>query len=618
MATNPHRTSLDAVVRRLLEYITGHRLEPPARLPSGRDLATEWKMDFSVVNRAIGHLAARGILRRDGYKLFLARTPESAAEPPPLHILCPNPKVAVGAAEIATLHGGRVISLDWHWRAYRNSMRRLIEQNCQGLAVWTDKDTPVGDLIEQFRLRSIPTVVLGATGSYACSMVDIHGHAAGRMAVSHLVELGHKEIACFHLPGADPTIVDGYQRSCHDHNLGSSVSRVLSPDLRLAEVQVASTRLANEFPQVTGIVFTNAKMAKMFIEDTSEGRMVPRQLSVVGVGDPELGVSTEPPLTVVAYDYARLGRYAATVLFAQKSGLARSGALPPPERLLIEPQLIPRQSTTAPGKAAPQPRSITISAAAKSGFQAETHANRRASAAQRWKTPYPAAAKLAARAFEQVDLRQHANRGLHRFKSWLGLAPLLYLPTGIQKIQGIPFDLIPEDARNPRSSLVLRSHHARDHSLPSDVMISVNRPAALAYFLHGCGWATDHVKCAEYEMILEDGSSDTVGLVPFGFGPSDEALITQWSEESTIQDWWPSYQQFDNARARHVTITKDGDPEASERFLYTLQWTNPKPGIDLKAIRVKVNPDTRFTLGILAITICNPPAPAARRKTKAR
>ncbi|GAT32622.1 DNA-binding transcriptional regulator, LacI/PurR family [Terrimicrobium sacchariphilum] len=616
MATNSNRTSSEVIARRLLDYISSHELEPPARLPSGRELAAEWKADFSVVNRAIGHLITRGILRRDGYKLFLARTPESVTETPPLHILCPNPKIAAGAAEIASLHGSRVISLDWHWRAYRNSMRRLLEQNCQGLAVWTDKDTPVGDLIEQFRQRAIPTVVLGATGNYPGSMVDIHGNTAGRMAVAHLFNLGHTEIACFHLPGADTSIVDGYQRSCHERNLGSSVSRVLSPDLRLAEVQVAATRLANEFPQVTGIVFTNAKMARMFIEDTSEGRMVPKSLSVVAVGDPDMGISTDPPLSVVAYDYARLGRYAATVLFAQKSGLARGGALPPPERLLIEPQLIARQSTTAPGKAPSRPRATTISAAAKAGLETETHATRRASAAQSWKMPYPAVAKLTARAFEQIDLRPFANRGLHRFKSWLGLAPLLYLPAGRQKIQGVPFDVIPEDAKNPRSSLVLRSHHARDHSLPSEVTIPVNQHARLAYFLHGCGWATDHVKCAEYEMVLEDGSSHALGLVPFGFGPSDEALIPQWNEESTIQDWWPSYQQFDNSRARHLTVTKDGDPEASERFLYTLQWTNPTPEVKLDSIRVKVNPDTRFTLGILAITICNPPA--ARRGTRAR
>lgn len=596
----PPRTPLHKVLAALQEHIAGGKFGPSARLPSGRELAEKWNFDFSTLNRAIKHLVSRGTLRREGYKLFVARNPEIAPNLPPVHLLCLNPKILAGASEVASLYGSHVIPLDWHWRAYRAKVRQLLETGCEGLVVWTEKRTPIDDLLERFRARQIPTVTTGE-GNPKGNSAEMDAGAAGRVAVMHLIELGHSEIACFSLPSSDPRVAEGYQRACREAGLDRSAMRISLPDLSIAELELAMKNLLLDHPQVTAIFFTDHGLAKKFIEETKPARSVPRDLSVVVYGDADATAHFEPPLTTVANDYQRLGRYAAGIVLGQKVEILKTGILPKSERVLIEPQLIVRRSTAEPRRSKRQPaQRAGASAKPKNGDSLEKWKSR----VQRiLRASYPAVRNANVKNFHPVDLRPYANRGLRRFKSWVGASPLLHLPTGRQTIHGIPFEIIEEEANDQRAAIVLHSRHAREHSLPSEVEITVRDFAARIYFLHGCGWATDHVKSAEYRIVYDDGSSATVDLVPYGLGPSDNELVAQWRQESNIQDWWPSYQQFENPRARHLVVTEDSNPEAYEHYLYTLEWVNPSPEKKLTAIRIKSNPKSRFTLGVLAISL---------------
>jgi hypothetical protein len=210
------------------------------------------------------------------------------------------------------------------------------------------------------------------------------------------------------------------------------------------------------------------------------------------------------------------------------------------------------------------------------------------------------------RDFKPLDLRRHATQGVTRFKSWVGLQPLLHLEPGPARIHGVPFRIMNEKTNNGRAAIVLKSPHARDPRFASEVPISVNTQVSAIYFLHGCGWAADHTRCAEYKMMYADGSTCSVALVPYGDGPSNLALRDQWQAESNIQDWWPTFPHFSNEHSRHLVVTKDGDPEVYERHLYTLEWINPHPEKRLDHILIATNPKILFTLGVLAITLLRP------------
>jgi hypothetical protein len=280
--------------------------------------------------------------------------------------------------------------------------------------------------------------------------------------------------------------------------------------------------------------------------------------------------------------------------------------MPKPERLWIEAPLISRGSTAAPlsvNKQHGRPRRKQGKAAIPESKWPVDLAERKAAVQKTWRTPYALAVTAGARNFAPVDLRSHVNQALTRFKSWIGLEPLLHLKPGRTKIHGVPFNIINAKSHKGRSAIVLRSIHARDRHLSSEVRIRVDAPVSAIYFLHGCGWVDDHTKCAEYKMICAGGSVSSVALVPYGDGPSNLGLRDQWKSESNIQDWWPSFLQFDNEHARHLVVTKDGDPEIYERTLYTLEWINPNPEKRLEFIVLKSNPRVRFTLGVLAITL---------------
>lgn len=499
---------------------------------------------------------------------------------------------------MAGLYGSRVIPLDWHWRAYRSTVRQLLQAGSRGLIIWTERRTPIDDLLEGFRSKQVPAVTVGRNAGPG-NHVAMDAAAAARTAVAHLVQLGHAEIACFGLNEVGRAMAGAYRVACQEHSLERSARRILFFDASAAEIAMGLEALRSGHREVTAIFFSDMSIARLFVEEPTLARTVPREFSVVAYGNPEVTAHADPPLTIVAEDYRRIGRHAAGILFGQMAEALKTGVLPPPERLLIEPQLIVRGSTAAPLR-------VKRSAAMRTAkpfphLTAEPQDSFKKT--RRSTGPYAALRKARPENFLPLDLRPCANRSLRRFKSWLGGWPLLHFPAGRQKIHGVPFEIIDEETNRRRGVIVLRSRHAREQSLPSSVEIKVPHHAARLYFLHGCGWAKDHVKSAEYQMIYEDLSQISVGLVPYGFGPSDKALAPQWRRESNIQDWWPSYPQFENERVRHLAVTKDGDPEGYEHYLYTLEWINPEPRKKLKAIRVGANLHSSFTLGILAITL---------------
>lgn len=598
----PSRTPFHKVLALLQDHISTGDFGPSARLPSGRELAQKLDLDFSTLNRAIRELVMRGVLRREGYKLYVPRNPEAFQNRTPIHIVSPHAKFIAGASETAALYGTRVIPHDWHWRAYRNQVRSLLDEGCEALLVRIARRTSVDDLLERFSLRNIPVVAVGhGHGLWNGSSVEMDGGAAARIAVAHLAELSHHEIACFSLPGEDPLMLEGYQRACREYGMASSATRILCPALSVAEMSAASNELRIDHPEVTGVFITDTVLAKYFIEETKQHRAIPQDLSVVAYGDAEYAAHLEPPLTTVEDDHRRLGKYAAYIVLEQRVEVDRLSALPRPDRLLIEPLLIRRMSTALPrrGKVA---RKLPVRPAGELLATEEV---------EKWKkriqkrltTPYPAVRNISPNRFCPLDLRSFANRGVHRFKSWLGGAPLLHVAAGRQTIHGVPFDIIDEATNQERAVVVMHSRHAKDHALPAELDIPIRKAVSHIYILHGCGWAGDHVKSAVYEFMYEDGHTANVDLVPYGYGPVDEVLKTEWRNESNIQDWWPNFTQFDNKQARHVTLTKEGDPEAYERYLYTLEWENRRLDKKIRKFRIRVNPRASFTLGVLAVTI---------------
>jgi DNA-binding LacI/PurR family transcriptional regulator len=138
--------------------------------------------------------------------------------------------------------------------------------------------------------------------------------AAGRIACSHLLDMGHRQIGLIH--GAAEV------QTTHDLRLGLE-TQLTEKGLALAPEQVedglfteeggeaAAISLLKRCPSITAILAGNDKMAIGAISGLkSIGRRVPADVSVVGCDDMHQGAFCDPPLTTVHTPIYELGQRA--------------------------------------------------------------------------------------------------------------------------------------------------------------------------------------------------------------------------------------------------------------------------------------------------------------------
>jgi LacI family transcriptional regulator len=176
-------------------------------------------------------------------------------------------------------------------------------------------------------------------GRIQADAVLLDNAGGARAAVEHLLAGGHRRIACI---GDATTIataaerVRGYREALDAQGPGVDprLVRLGSHDVEHAE-SAAGELL--EMPDPPTAFFTTNNRNTLGVLQALRGRGVRRAL--VGFDDFELAGLLDPPVTVVAYDTAELGRLAAELLFARLEG-ERTRA----RRVTVETRLVPRGS----------------------------------------------------------------------------------------------------------------------------------------------------------------------------------------------------------------------------------------------------------------------------------
>jgi hypothetical protein len=223
---------------------------------------------------------------------------------------------------------------------------------------------------------------------------------------------------------------------------------------------------------------------------------------------------------------------------------------------------------------------------------------------ENWRTPFPGITKVKPNGWAPLDLRPHANRPLRGEGGWMGVGGLSldWLAGGRQSIQGVPFDILdPTDGK--LACIALRSSRVKQtagRELAAKVVVPVGRKVRVLHFLHGCGWAKS-AKVGQYRILYEDGGRATVDIIPYASGSEHLDVMERMRKAATIQDWWPAVAQIENDRLRHVIVA---NPEniAQKRYLYNLQWTNPKPDRVVKAVELESNPAVGTSIFVVALT----------------
>jgi DNA-binding LacI/PurR family transcriptional regulator len=173
--------------------------------------------------------------------------------------------------------------------------------------------------------------------------VGIAQEAGARVAVEHLLDLGHRRVA--HVTGPLEWVEAGqrragWQRAHEDRHIqpGPEVAGDWSPKSGYE----AGLRIA-ENPDVTAVFAANDAMAMGLMYALHEkGRDVPGEISVVGFDNAPEAPYVWPALTTVNQEFSLLGRRAVDLTLRALAGDAD------PSTQLIRPALVVRDSTAAP------------------------------------------------------------------------------------------------------------------------------------------------------------------------------------------------------------------------------------------------------------------------------
>jgi GntR family transcriptional regulator of arabinose operon len=193
------------VIVRILEYIRKNEIPPEGRLPSEREWMSQWKVSQPTVNKAVACLMAEGRLRREGYRLFVANQDEIRPQTPPIHVLCPHVEyqrtvlvqhdlVEAAHDTAAIFHGQITPRLAKTPAEQRLHVAQLLREKVAGFLIWPISNASLEDLFVQCQASGIPFVICDADiGRF--DYVGIDNEIGVRLALAHLIALGHRQIA---------------------------------------------------------------------------------------------------------------------------------------------------------------------------------------------------------------------------------------------------------------------------------------------------------------------------------------------------------------------------------------------------------------------------------------
>lgn len=183
------------------------------------------------------------------------------------------------------------------------------------------------ELVEDLQRRQVPLVVVDReVPDVAVDTVLTDHYQGGRLATQHLVDLGHRRIACISAgselsPSSDR--VTGYQDVLRENGLAVDEQLIVRGDFQYKSGFEAAQQLLALAEPPTAVFASNDLMAVGCISAaTQQGLRVPEDLSVVGFDDVRLASFTNPPLTTIAQPKREIGTLAVDMLLARINDLA--------------------------------------------------------------------------------------------------------------------------------------------------------------------------------------------------------------------------------------------------------------------------------------------------------
>lgn len=240
-----------------------------------------------------------------------------------------------------------ISSSDGDYRRERELISMYNSMNVRGVILTPSSTAANGkrQLSHLIKESSAPVVLMDHPPiDEDCFSVHVDDVAGESQAVTHLLELGHRDIGFVSGPQEIRQSAYRWQGA-----IQAVKAKGLKPlkTLRIHAAEAFSTRagevalktLVKEHPEITAVACANDLLAIGCLRAARElGIEVPGEMSIVGYDDIQLAQELIVPLTSVRQPMRELGWQAASLLFEQAEKHSVS----------FEPELIIRESTSAP------------------------------------------------------------------------------------------------------------------------------------------------------------------------------------------------------------------------------------------------------------------------------
>lgn len=199
-------------------------------------------------------------------------------------------------------------------------------------------------LLMQLLEDGFPFVLVSRHPDDRVNYVDVDNVGGARMAVEHLVRLGHQRIGTITGPLTMAHAQDrlaGYRQALDAHHLPVDEALIVEGDYTELGGVMAARRLLVAAP--TALFVANDVMAIGALKTLREaGLRVPENVAVVGFDDMPIASAVEPALTTVRQPIERLGSMAVDLLLDILSTIREVET--PAQRIILPVQLVVRDS----------------------------------------------------------------------------------------------------------------------------------------------------------------------------------------------------------------------------------------------------------------------------------
>jgi LacI family transcriptional regulator len=236
------------------------------------------------------------------------------------------------------------MSGNWHEEDEERCMREFVARGVDGIIVFAGR---LSDAKLKSYAKDVSIVVTGrrlrAPGLFSLQIDDRHG---AKLAVRHLIELGHRKIAFITGSENHPDAVErfeGYKKALEDATIDFDPRLVAVGDWHEEGGLRATSELFSSNRKFTALFCVNDQTAYgACLALYRKGLSVPGDVSVIGFDDLPSSAYRLPPLTSVRQSIGELGDRSAQAILELIEG-RRPRFDPPPVELVI------RESTARSG-----------------------------------------------------------------------------------------------------------------------------------------------------------------------------------------------------------------------------------------------------------------------------